>query len=281
MTKDLVACSRYDFNVYSYESELTLGAEYWLRAAAAANKTRHASDEAGGEESTSTSSASSSTTPRDVVSADASRSTASLREARFDASASASTSSSAGAAARRTASLREWAASEEASEERRAAAHLTLRDAASPLPRCDATLVAAAAASASSLTSSSPASASVRAAASSSDGSSKCDAAAAPLLGILKARLSSSGVLALLWEGRLHSTLVSFGLRADVSAAALRHAPNAGGYGGGGYGGGGARKAPLRGIGLDLQYFSTSAEAEGEMERRRSRWSAQGEEHAI
>ncbi|CAO1612928.1 unnamed protein product [Sympodiomycopsis kandeliae] len=31
MGKNLVACSRYDFNVYSYESELTVGGEYWLR----------------------------------------------------------------------------------------------------------------------------------------------------------------------------------------------------------------------------------------------------------
>ncbi|CAO1620725.1 unnamed protein product [Parajaminaea phylloscopi] len=30
--RDVVACSRYDFNVYSYESQLTIGGEYWLRS---------------------------------------------------------------------------------------------------------------------------------------------------------------------------------------------------------------------------------------------------------
>ncbi|GAK64877.1 mitochondrial distribution and morphology protein 10 [Moesziomyces antarcticus] len=33
MARDVVVCSRFDFNVYSYESEWTVGAEYWLRAA--------------------------------------------------------------------------------------------------------------------------------------------------------------------------------------------------------------------------------------------------------
>ena len=31
MARDVVVCSRFDFNVYSYESEWTVGAEYWLR----------------------------------------------------------------------------------------------------------------------------------------------------------------------------------------------------------------------------------------------------------
>lgn len=31
--RDVVACSRYDFNVYSYESQLTVGGEYWLMTA--------------------------------------------------------------------------------------------------------------------------------------------------------------------------------------------------------------------------------------------------------
>lgn len=32
MGKDIAACSRFDFNVYSYESELTVGGEFWLRS---------------------------------------------------------------------------------------------------------------------------------------------------------------------------------------------------------------------------------------------------------
>jgi len=31
VTRDLAVCSRFDFNVYSYESEWTMGAEYWTR----------------------------------------------------------------------------------------------------------------------------------------------------------------------------------------------------------------------------------------------------------
>lgn len=31
VTRDLALCSRFDFNVYSYESEWTLGAEWWTR----------------------------------------------------------------------------------------------------------------------------------------------------------------------------------------------------------------------------------------------------------
>ena len=31
VSQDLALCSRYDFNVYSYESEWTMGAEWWVR----------------------------------------------------------------------------------------------------------------------------------------------------------------------------------------------------------------------------------------------------------
>ena len=31
VSRDLALCSRFDFNVYSYESEWTMGAEYWMR----------------------------------------------------------------------------------------------------------------------------------------------------------------------------------------------------------------------------------------------------------
>ncbi|SNX82797.1 related to Mitochondrial distribution and morphology protein 10 [Melanopsichium pennsylvanicum] len=34
MARDVVVCSRFDFNVYSYESEWSMGAEYWLRRSA-------------------------------------------------------------------------------------------------------------------------------------------------------------------------------------------------------------------------------------------------------
>lgn len=42
--KDIVACSRYDFNVYSYESQLTVGGECWLRSSAGENACSHATD---------------------------------------------------------------------------------------------------------------------------------------------------------------------------------------------------------------------------------------------
>jgi len=31
VSRDLTLCSRYDFNMYSYESEWTMGAEWWIR----------------------------------------------------------------------------------------------------------------------------------------------------------------------------------------------------------------------------------------------------------
>lgn len=31
VSRDLALCSRFDFNVYSYESEWTMGAEWWIR----------------------------------------------------------------------------------------------------------------------------------------------------------------------------------------------------------------------------------------------------------
>ena len=31
VTRDLALCSRFDFNIYSYESEWTVGAEWWTR----------------------------------------------------------------------------------------------------------------------------------------------------------------------------------------------------------------------------------------------------------
>lgn len=31
VTRDLALCSRFDFNIYSYESEWTMGAEWWTR----------------------------------------------------------------------------------------------------------------------------------------------------------------------------------------------------------------------------------------------------------
>jgi distribution and morphology protein 10 len=33
-SRDLALCSRFDFNIYSYESEWTMGAEWWLRRSA-------------------------------------------------------------------------------------------------------------------------------------------------------------------------------------------------------------------------------------------------------
>lgn len=31
VSRDLALCSRFDFNMYSYESEWTMGAEWWIR----------------------------------------------------------------------------------------------------------------------------------------------------------------------------------------------------------------------------------------------------------
>jgi distribution and morphology protein 10 len=38
VSRDLSMCSRFDFNVYSYDSEWTMGAEWWMRRAASTHE---------------------------------------------------------------------------------------------------------------------------------------------------------------------------------------------------------------------------------------------------
>ena len=45
--------------------------------------------------------------------------------------------------------------------------------------------------------------------------------AAAPLLGVLKARISASGLCSILWEGRWRQCLVGVGLRTQLQAPGM------------------------------------------------------------
>jgi distribution and morphology protein 10 len=69
------------------------------------------------------------------------------------------------------------------------------------------------------------------------------------VIGVLKARASTNSDLALLWEGKLGDFLVSLGVVAD-----LRFAGRKGGGGGGGAGGRGVVN-PIRSVGVGIQYW--------------------------
>lgn len=224
----------FDFNVYSYDSELTVGAEYWLRASPRS----------------SLSSASSSSSPASLAlspSPAAARAERALRapSLRDDTSLRAPPAPPSTPAL----SLRETpptATLVDTAVDLSPRAAATLRDPAPSepvlqLPDPSTQVPALATPSPPSL---------------------------APLLGVIKARLSSSGALALLWEGRLRNTLLSIGFKADLSPAALSAAGKMGPIEGAGGGGGGK---VLKGVGLELLYFTSSEEAREEMGRRKER----------
>ncbi|PWN35746.1 uncharacterized protein FA14DRAFT_145717 [Meira miltonrushii] len=160
MTRDIVACSRFDFNVYSYESELTVGAEYWLRSNPLPNTIKEAT--------ISTLTSISKTTEKEE-----------LISPKVDEGSS------------------------------------NIPDDTTPLTQSalpDTTMNDTVLSSASSA------------------------------LGVLKARISTSGIAALLWEGKMRNCLVSVGIRGDVSSNEAM-----GGLGSG---------RPLRAVGIDVIYFS-------------------------
>lgn len=47
VSRDLALCSRFDFNVYSYDSEWTMGAEWWVRRALPSSKLVQATKDSG------------------------------------------------------------------------------------------------------------------------------------------------------------------------------------------------------------------------------------------
>lgn len=205
MTRDIVACSRFDFNVYSYDSDLTLGAEYWIhtKAATTSNNRKDVEQEVDDgvkDDLAALSSPAMSPAP----------SSDRQLQARVDTGLSLRDNISTPSliAKRQTPwSLRQGDAEEATLAMDTSHSH--------PLQEQDP----------------SPA---------------KSAASYSTALGVIKARLSTSGNVALLWESRLRNCLVSFGIKGDLSS---------------GQGHGVARK-PLRGVGLDIIYFTQNRQRE-------------------
>ncbi|PWN91271.1 hypothetical protein FA10DRAFT_265140 [Acaromyces ingoldii] len=261
MTRDIVACSRFDFNVYSYDSELTLGAEYWLRKSKRQERqeelqqTQDMVDDAGADRGSSAS-----FPPWRAIEDDA----------------EGESSVHAGGLERNVAAnAREELAARELTRE---AGALSLREGpsgtASSSPATSATATAPPTPTRSwslreeipiysELPPPSPSEGEERQAPSpwqSSPSSlfSSSSSLSSSAIGVLKARLSTSGIIALLWEGRLRNCLVSFGVKADLSPSQYTTQKDSAGAGSGFVGG---SSKPLRAIGLDVLYFSQTKEA--------------------
>lgn len=206
MARDVVVCSRFDFNVYSYESEWTMGAEYWLRK----------SGGGGGVESVEASDADV-PAPMNRIGSTSSigglRGHDETRQARFQEE--------------HAMSLRE--ASEAVSQvdgntgDGGTSVFGLLRDPPALAPSAPSPRATCANSTLAHLLS--------------------------PITGVLKARISSTSDIRLLWQGRLSHCLVSLGVKADLS-----------GTHGASYSVGGAPASPKMGIvksiGLEVMYFS-------------------------
>ncbi|MCO5599908.1 hypothetical protein L7F22_054015 [Adiantum nelumboides] len=229
MTRDIVACSRFDFNVYSYESELTVGAEYWLRSNTLPNTIKEAaiSTLTSATKITEKEEAESSTVTSGPRAVDRSLSAReqdglSLRDRNLSAQ-SLSSNSNVG---------RIWSLRESGSVH---------GDDVEVRPALDAQLIAPKVDVDSShipddttplIPSSMPDTMS----------NDTVHSSTPSALGVLKARISTSGIAALLWEGKMRNCLVSVGIRGDVSSNEAM-----GGLGSG---------RPLRAVGIDVIYFS-------------------------
>lgn len=207
MTRDIVACSRFDFNVYSYDSELTLGAEYWLRS----NKSV---DDASVDENNS------------------------QRLDKAVASVNASSPMERGLVDRQLYARQQ--------------SGLSLRD-SPPSNNHRASLVPSSAQwtlrdedqdPGSVKESDSATTTSEQPTLNSSSGNSSTFFKES-VIGILKGRISTTGMVALLWESRLRNCLVSVGIRGDLSASSPSNTLST---------------TPLRSVGVDVLYFSQSEE---------------------
>lgn len=222
MTRDIVACSRFDFNVYSYESELTIGAEYWLRSNATSNIFKEATIHPLLSASIATEKDNPTSEPRTVDRSLSARSQdgLSLRDVNSSTQPAAQN-------AGRLWSLRESGNVHGDDEEDRTvpgspSISSKLNTKTSPAPADTTPLIPSA-----------PSDAAF-------DDSTFSSLPSA--LGVLKARISTSGIAALLWEGKMRNCLVSVGIRGDVSSNEAM-----GGLGSG---------KPLRAVGIDVIYFS-------------------------
>lgn len=206
MTKDIVACSRFDFNVYSYDSDLTLGAEYWLHSKAATiNQASQEGTQEGDQPSISSTSLSSSVISTSPLSVDR------RLQARLDSGLSLRDRQAVSSLTLQQKEEPRWSLREESKDPSSLAVDLASEE--EPMDEVAY-----------------------------STSTKQLDPHTASTFGVIKGRLSTSGNVALLWEGRLRNCLVSFGIKADLSSSQ-------------GLGVGSARK-PLRGVGLDIVYFT-------------------------
>jgi len=152
VSRDLAVCSRFDFNVYSYDSEWTMGLEWWMRRSSSA--ARHSESQANSE--------------------DSSKATA---EGLLGVAFNSNTTEH----------------------------KLNLVENVPAVEQPPSPLV-------------------------------KADEPYSDIQGVVKARISTSNNVSLMWEGRLKQVLVSLGVVSDLSS----------------------RSKPIKGIGLEVSYFSTS-----------------------
>ena len=225
MARDVVVCSRFDFNVYSYESEWTVGAEYWLRKAGqhshhplAPPPPKAADVDAQAEKMEERS--------RPVAVAQ----TLSLRESPnplANATVAATTTTSTTAAETDPSS---W----------------SLRPnppaaTAPPTPAPPQPFAAAAAAATAAPAATPP--------------SSTLQTLLSPITGVLKARISTTSDIRLLWQGRLSNCLVSLGVKADLSPSSpSSSSPTPASSP--------SKMGIVKSIGLEVMYFSAAEDVD-------------------
>lgn len=214
MARDVVVSSRFDFNVYSYESEWSVGGEYWLRGSPTGLQQK-------GEEGE----------PMGKV-------------GRMGWGEKEPVKASSALSLRDTPQL---AMEDSQSTTTKAGGSLSLR----PPTETDNSLPApaelAAVPSPSSLNSPAPTTTAAP--------QSVIPNILSPITGVLKARLSTTSDIRLLWQGRLSNCLLSLGVKADLSSTSLSPSPHttsntslhAGSHG---------KMGIVKSIGLEVMYFS-------------------------
>ena len=178
MSRDVAVCSRFDFNVYSYDSELTFGGEYWLR----------------------------------------------------------SSSSSAAKAAASAPALASAAVSVSRLPDPDRRLSLSLREEPPPPPVQETT----------------PAPAPAPAVASVPESAGTVSRTLDQISGVLKARISTTSDVRLLWQGRLRNCLVSLGVKADLNSHLPRQQAGSTAAGTG----------ILKSVGVEVMYFSNAEDAQ-------------------
>ncbi|EPQ28242.1 uncharacterized protein PFL1_04069 [Pseudozyma flocculosa PF-1] len=271
MTRDLAVCSRFDFNVYSYDSELSIGGEYWLRASAAAAAGAAAATQPAPYSMSSPPSLRSSPPGARPTTLESGAVTAAGGAAPRDLRPSARANEAIAEAALRSSHL----ASESPSLHSDAAStsvpssappmkptsSYSLRD---PAPALDMPVTALPESTSAAIPPAafSPA---PMPTATTSNALQSADPSASdvlpPITGVLKARISTAADIRLLWQARLKNCLVSLGVRADLDGAGLGAASSKTSAAVGGPrsttttttgGGGGIVKS----VGIEVMYFS-------------------------